>query len=67
MEQQSPSLCLNCGRSDLQVPLVSLRYAGHPTWICPQCLPLLIHQPGRLADKLPGLGDIAGTPEDHEQ
>lgn len=50
----TPPVCLNCSRSELNVPLVSLRYAGSQAWICSQCLPMLIHQPQRLAGKLSG-------------
>lgn len=40
--------CLNCHRASDQVPLVGLRYAGQEHWICPQCLPILIHKPERM-------------------
>ncbi len=46
--------CVNCGRSETEAPLVSLRYAGSQFWICYQCLPILIHQPQELAGKLTG-------------
>ena len=46
--------CLACNRSQSDVPLVSLVYQGSPHWICPQHLPLLIHDPARLAGKLDG-------------
>lgn len=46
--------CLNCNRAETEIPLVNLRYAGNQAWICTQCLPTLIHQPQRLADKLVG-------------
>ena len=46
--------CLACNRSQRDVPLVSLVYQGSPHWICPQHLPLLIHDPARLAGKLDG-------------
>lgn len=41
--------CLNCGRSSDQAPLLQLKYTGNEKWICPQCLPILIHHPERLA------------------
>jgi hypothetical protein len=47
--------CLNCGRTDQQVPLLSLTFKGEPQRICPQCLPILIHKPAQLTEKLPGL------------
>jgi len=47
-------MCLACNRSQDDVPLVSLVYQGSSHWICPQHLPLLIHDPARLAGKLDG-------------
>ena len=44
--------CLNCARSETEIPLVSLRYDGSRAWICSQCLPILIHQPGKLAGRM---------------
>jgi len=46
--------CLACGRGDDVTPLVRLDYQGAHVWICPQHLPLLIHDPGRLTGMLPG-------------
>jgi len=41
--------CLNCHRTSAQVPLLRLKYTGNEHWICPQCLPILIHKPERIA------------------
>jgi hypothetical protein len=56
--------CLYCQRSADEVPLLNLRYRGNDAWICAQHLPILIHKPAQLADKLPGLENI--IPVDHE-
>ncbi|MFQ5577217.1 MAG: hypothetical protein ACE5G8_09555 [Anaerolineae bacterium] len=67
MEQTVSTLhCLNCNRPETAVPLVNLRYAGSPAWICTQCLPTLIHQPQRLAGKLAGAEQIAPVPPHKE-
>ncbi len=47
--------CLNCNRTDEQVPLFALTFKGEIKHICPQCLPTLIHKIHLLADKLPGV------------
>ena len=47
-----PATCLACGRSEEEFPVLVLRLAGRETHICPQCLPVLIHHPDRLTDKL---------------
>jgi hypothetical protein len=44
--------CLSCSRSEEQTPLIALQYAGGRLWICPQCLPVLIHHADQMADKL---------------
>lgn len=54
--------CLSCQRPETAVPLVSLRFAGQPAWICSQCLPMLIHQPERLIGRLPGAEHLAAAP-----
>lgn len=46
---QSDQDCLNCRRSSSVVPLLRLSYQERELWICPQCLPILIHKPERLA------------------
>lgn len=55
--------CLACDRPDDRTPLVLLRYRGGDLWICPQHLPILIHDPARLAGKLPGAEQL--SPAEH--
>lgn len=57
--------CLNCGRPETAIPLISLRHDGEGAWICSQCLPILIHQPARLAGKLRNADQIRPVPPDH--
>jgi hypothetical protein len=54
--------CIYCERSSDEVPLMPLHYQNATVWICPQHLPVLIHKPEQLADKLPG-ADRFGKPE----
>ncbi len=61
---QSTTQCFVCGRSDLTVPLVQLRYQGKTLWICPQDLPALIHHPEQIAGKLSGAESQTGTEDD---
>jgi hypothetical protein len=49
----SNSTCLNCGSSEQERPLITIKFQGKEFYICPQCLPILIHKPYELADKLP--------------
>lgn len=43
--------CINCEKEETVIPLVSIRFAQTSTWICSQCLPTLIHNPGQLQSK----------------
>jgi hypothetical protein len=63
MNEQNEKTCLNCNRTDVQVPLIALTFKSDTKYICPQCLPVLIHKTQQLADKLPGV-EIA-PPADH--
>ena len=44
--------CLVCNRTDNEIPLAAWRYQGRELWICPDCLPRLIHHRAELADQL---------------
>ena len=57
--------CLNCGASEMDRPLLSLRYQGKEVNICPQCMPILIHEPQKLEEKLPDMKPWGG-PADHD-
>lgn len=46
--------CLFCKRNDEEIPLVQLHYQGRNLWICPQHIPVLIHDPQKLVGMLPG-------------
>lgn len=43
--------CINCGRSEDELPLCAWRMAGQSFWICPDCLPYLIHQRSAVMPK----------------
>ncbi len=55
--------CLACRRSKQDTPLIRLEYQEGHYWICPQHLPLLIHDPGRLVGLLPGAEHL--SPAEH--
>lgn len=55
--------CLVCRRGDDETPLVQLVYRGAPLHLCPQHLPILIHDPQRLVGLLPGAEAL--RPADH--
>ena len=59
----TPAGCLVCRKTSADVPLISFRYKGSGLWICPQHLPVLIHDPTKLVGLLPGAEDF--KPADH--
>jgi hypothetical protein len=60
----STPTCLACGRSQTEIPLITLSYQDRSFHICPQHLPMLIHNPQLLVGKLPGAEDM--SPAEHE-
>jgi len=48
------STCLICGSSEHERPLITIKFRSQEYYVCPQCLPILIHKPDQLADKIPG-------------
>jgi len=57
--------CLSCGASEMEIPLVSVRYAGEQIWICSSCMPVLIHKPEQLTGTLEGADKIPPAPHHH--
>lgn len=55
--------CLVCHRGDHETPLLELHSHGSALYICPQHLPILIHDPSRLVGLLPGAEQL--QPADH--
>lgn len=54
MGKKDQKECVFCKRDNNQVPLVQLSYMDKSYWICPQHIPILIHEPTKLAGVLPG-------------
>lgn len=50
--------CLVCKQTSDTVPLITLTYRSAPLNICPQHLPILIHDPHRLTGVLPGAENL---------
>ena len=59
----APGGCIVCRKPSADVPLIAFQYRGSDLWICPQHLPILIHDPLKLAGLLPGAEDL--RPADH--
>lgn len=63
MPAVAPKVCLFCHRDEHQTPLVILAFRGETLHICPQHLPVLIHDPQRLVGVLPGAERL--SPAEH--
>jgi hypothetical protein len=59
----SEKSCLVCQRTDQEIPLIVLEYQGQDLRICPQHMPILIHNPTELTGKLSGAEGM--SPADH--
>jgi len=57
--------CLNCQKSEHEIPLVTLQYQGKQVYICSQCFPTLIHSPAKLAGKIKDAEKIQPVGENH--
>jgi hypothetical protein len=56
--------CIYCDQGSATTPLILLTYQGGDLYICPQHLPILIHEPAKLAGKLPGVEKLV-PPKGH--
>jgi hypothetical protein len=63
-DSPNPKTCLACQRGTDVTPLIPLEYCDSTVWICPQHLPVLIHDPAKLIGILPGAEGL--SPADHE-
>ncbi|HOA24681.1 MAG: hypothetical protein WBH90_14085 [Aggregatilineales bacterium] len=57
--------CLACDQTSDVVPLINVKFRGQDLWICPQHLPILIHRPAQLADRLPGAENLSAADHGH--
>ncbi len=58
MTDKNSKRCLACERGSDVTPLIAIEYRGERLWICPQHLPVLIHDPGQLVGRLVGAEDM---------
>lgn len=57
--------CIKCKKNEEEIPLLQMRFDARQVFICPQCLPVLIHKPAELGDVLPGLENIKPPKHEH--
>jgi hypothetical protein len=44
--------CVNCDRSEEEMPLVNIQYKGENIFVCSGCMPILLHSPAKMVGKL---------------
>lgn len=54
MEARGEHTCISCGRDSRQTPLLAFEYQDRQFWMCPEHLPVLVHDPAQLVGKIPG-------------
>jgi len=57
--------CVNCERNESEIPLLQFRFQEEERWICTTCLPILLHRPENLSDRLPGAEGIKPANHSH--
>lgn len=58
MENHNEKVCLVCKQDENSVPLVQLDFKGNNYFICPQHIPVLIHNPDQLKGMFPGADEL---------
>ncbi len=53
--------CLVCHKTSNEIPLVKMEYKDKEIYICPQHIPLLIHEPEKLIGTLDGAEKMTGV------
>lgn len=54
MTQDTKKACMFCDRDENEIPLVQIDFKNNNYWICPQHIPVLIHDPQKFIGILPG-------------
>ncbi len=53
--------CIACKRTEDELPIIQMTYLGKEIGICPQHIPMLIHDPTKLAGMLEGAENMKGV------
>lgn len=52
--ENTENTCIVCKQSENEVPLILMKYKGKELRICPQHVPVLIHDPQKLVGLVDG-------------
>jgi hypothetical protein len=53
--------CLVCKKSSIEIPVTKFYYQDSSFYICPQHIPVLIHNPKELVGLLDGADELEGA------
>ena len=53
MTKETKKICMFCNRTENEIPLLQVDFKSMHYWICPQHIPVLIHDPQKLTGILP--------------
>jgi len=56
-----PKECLVCKSPSTEIPVTKFYYQESEFYICPQHIPILIHDPQKLIGLLPGADSLKGA------
>lgn len=60
------NMCLNCDKTEDEVPILRVNFKGGEIGICVSCLPILIHKPHQLSGRLEGAEEIKPSSHSHD-
>jgi hypothetical protein len=63
-EIDSMAACVNCDRTQAEIPLLRLQFKEAGFWLCSGCLPTLLHRPEKLVGRLHGAEHIQPVSHD---
>jgi len=58
---ENKKYCIACKKTDEEIPIIQMTYKGKELGICPQHIPLLIHEPTKLVGSLEGAENMKGV------
>ena len=58
MENENKKACLVCQTDQSEVPVLEITYQDKKYYICPQHMPVLIHNPDQLKGMLPNADNL---------
>ena len=53
--------CVNCDRSEEEMPLINIQYKGEKIFVCSGCMPVLLHSPAKMVGKIQDADKIQAT------